>query len=63
MGEHYPVYTLIGETESGERHAQSILFLEVVGSEVIVGNMEHKMGNIQVMLAGEYAEYMGSLAG
>ena len=39
VGEYYPVYTIIGETESGERHAQSILFLEVVGSEVIVGRM------------------------
>ena len=61
VGEHYPVYTIIGETESGERHAQSILFLEVVGSEVIVGRREYELKNIEGMKAKEYTEYMGSL--
>ena len=61
VGEYYPVYTMIGTTKSGERHAQSILFLEVVGIEVIVGSMEHPLVNIEIVEAKRFTEYMGSL--
>ena len=61
VGEYYPVYTMVGTTKSGERHAQSILFLEVVGSEVIVGRMEHELSNIEISGSKVFTRYMESL--
>ena len=61
VGEYYPVYTIIGTTKSGERHAQSILFLKVKGSTVFVGSMEHDLKNITISDSAEFTEYMGSL--
>ena len=61
VGEYYPVYTIIGTTKSGERHAQSILFLEVKGSTVFVGGMEFELKNITISDSAEFSEYMGSL--
>ena len=61
VGEHYPVYTLIGETEDGRPHAQSCLFLEVYGDTVYVGSMEHKLCNITISDSREFTKYMGSL--
>ena len=61
VGEHLETYVITGRTPSGEYHAQSIMFLEVIDKRVIVGRREFKIDDIKIFTYNEYVAHMSIL--